>query len=62
MPEPRTAPLKPVKLCPECGLDVSQVDIDVHARRHWGEVKPDPRKFPEAARRYKALMKLKEGA
>ena len=50
------------KICPECGMDLSNIDIDAHARRHWGEVAPSPRKFKEAARRYKALMRLKEGA
>ena len=50
------------KNCPECGQDVTDVDIDVHAKIHWGEVAPDPRKFPEAARRHKALMRLKGGA
>ena len=50
------------KICPECGQDLTGRDIDTHARRHYGKVAPDPRKFPEAARRWKILMRLKGGA
>ena len=58
-----TPPFTPKpKICPECGEDVTDIDIDAHARQHWGEKAPDPRKFKEASRRYKVLMRLKGGA
>jgi len=46
------------KICPECGEDVSGQDILAHRNGHWGTVPPDPRLYPDAAKRYDVLTKL----
>jgi hypothetical protein len=45
--------------CPECGVDLAGMDPVKHAISHWGERVPDPQKYPEAAKRYNALIQLK---
>ena len=51
--------------CPECGevLDPKKVDIEKHAYGHWGVIPKDIFKLqnPEAAKRYKELMKSAGG-
>ena len=46
------------KICSECGADVSGIDVLAHRDGHWGSIAPDPRLFPEAAKRYDALTRL----
>lgn len=52
----------PEKICPECGRDLTDVDIEAHTKQHYGDIEPNPRKFKDAAKRWKILMKMAEGA
>ena len=46
------------KICPECGRDVSGVDVFAHRDGHWGSIPPNPDRFPDARKRYDALTEL----
>lgn len=46
------------KICPECGEDISNIDVLGHRDGHWGRIPPDPRLHPEAAKRYEILTAL----
>lgn len=43
------------RLCPECGLDLSGVNIGAHLRGHW-DLEPHPIQHREAHRRYHLLL------
>lgn len=45
-------------LCPECGGDLAHQDIIRHRNSHWGGLKPDPERYPEAAKRWEKLTKM----
>jgi len=58
MPE-KGNPKEPApKICPECGEDLSKVDVLDHRDGHWGKIQPDPRLFPDAAKRWEILTEL----
>jgi len=44
--------------CPECGESLRPEQVKGHLAYHWGLVCPEAEKFPEAARRYRALADL----
>lgn len=52
-PDPDTVPT-----CPECGRDLTDVDVLAHRDEHWGDECPDPRHYKEAARRYGLLTEM----
>lgn len=58
MGEEKSSKKSAPKICPECGRDVSGIDIKGHRDGHWGRIPPDPRLFPEAAERYAALTEM----
>jgi len=46
------------KICPECGADVSGIDVKAHRDGHYGVIPPNPDQFPDARKRYNALTAL----
>jgi len=60
MPEKSNPKGPEPKICPECGEDITAVDILAHRDGHWGKTPPDPRLFPDAAKRFDALTALAE--
>lgn len=49
------------KVCPECGKDLSGQNILTHRDSHWGGNRPDPKKYPVAARRWTILTRMAQG-
>jgi len=46
------------KMCPECGADVTNIDIIAHRNGHYGLIPPNPDQFPEARSRYNILTAM----
>jgi len=45
-----------VKKCPECGIDLTGIDLKAHALYHWPESIPDIPEYQEARKRQKQLL------
>ena len=61
MPDREPSSAAGLKICPECGEDLTGRDVEAHIRTHYGEVEPDPRLYPKASKRYKILAKMARG-
>jgi hypothetical protein len=46
--------------CPECGEDLKDLDIIAHRNAEFGEICPEPAKYPQAAERWQELTKMAE--
>lgn len=44
-------PSKKVLVCPECGVDMSGIDPEAHARSHWPDVLDKAKASKEAFKR-----------
>jgi len=44
--------------CPECGIDLTDLDPIAHRNMHWGEVQPNPQQYPDAAARWRQLTDM----
>jgi hypothetical protein len=42
-------------ICPECGRDITSLDVKAHQRIHYGDTAPDPRHYKQAAARWDEL-------
>lgn len=42
-------------VCPECDRALRAEQVQGHMATHWGLIRPDPIRYPEAARRWKVL-------
>jgi len=49
---------KKKKYCPECGIDLTNIDIKAHALTHWPESIPDLPIYAGARKRQEELLKL----
>jgi len=45
------------KGCPECGIDLTGIDVKAHALYHWVESIPDLPEYREARKRQSQLLK-----
>ena len=48
---------EPVGVCPECGLDLDGVNVEVHVRHHWDR-EPHPYQDKEGYKRFHKLLAL----
>jgi len=46
------------KVCPECGIDLTNIDVKAHALTHWPESIPDLPIYAGARERQKKLLEL----